>query len=195
MTAAGIHSQETLRAHLQTVRDYGASLTIGLVMNTIVRIYFPDQERALVQTSQNLANELITLAKQATHFKPLGAAFMSPFLHTLWAIRDRDSQTALSSALRLHQIDFNPKHATILSIRLTSLLENLRSQIRARWSHTTSSSTTPSLDLPDESPECQRYGHTTDYASPALCKTYGRVHFQAAYNSRLSFVEAEETSV
>ena len=197
MITADLHSQEDLRSHLQTVRDYGASITIGLVMNAIVRMYFPDQERALAQTSWNFTNELITLAKQATQFKPLGAAFMSPFLHTLWAIGDRDSQIALTSALQQHQIDFNPKHATILSVRLNSLLKNMRSQILAQSSRTTSSSTTPlpeSLHEWHESPEAQRAGHTTNPANPDVCKSTGRVHFQAAYNSRLSFIEVETSS-
>jgi len=159
----GAYSQETSRALLRSVRIYGASLTLGLLMITIVRMYMPDQEHALAQTSCVFTDELITLAKQATQFKPLGAAFMLPFLHTVWAIGDHDSRTALTSAFQLHGIDFDGKHATYLSIRLDDILQDLRSRILAQSPHTISSSTTPLPELPYESTELHQDVHLTDH--------------------------------
>ena len=148
--ATGNHSQEDLRAHLRSVRDYGASLTLGLVMNAIVQMYFPPQEHIPCPNSQEFTSELITLAKQVTHFKPFGAAFMSPFLHTIWAVGDRNSRATLASAVHLHGIDFDPKHATILSLRLNARLNTMRSQVSAAQYLSTSSS---SPDPPSESKE------------------------------------------
>ena len=147
----GNHSPETLRAHLRSIRDYGASLTIGLVMTIIVRMYLPSQEDAYCQICRNFTSELITLAKQATQFKPLGSAFMAPFLHTVWAAGDHDSRMALTSTLHLHQIDFDPRNARHLSDRINNLFNNMRSRITLQPSRTMSSAATPPLlDPPSE---------------------------------------------
>lgn len=127
-------NQEALRTHLRIVRSYSVSLTLGLIMNTIVRMYFPDQEDQLAQTSWKLSGELVSLAKQATRFKPLGATFMAPFLNTVWAVGDRDSRTQMVSALSLHQVDFEVERATILSKKLNNSLDTLRGHIRAQSS-------------------------------------------------------------
>jgi len=151
------YSPETLRTHLRSIRDYCAALALGLVMNMIVRMYFPSQEHALSETSRNFTAELIALAKQTSHFKPLGSAFMSPFLHTIWAAGDHDTRMALTSTLHLHQIDFDPRNAKYLSERMNTLFHNMRARIAAQASRNISSSSTPPLpDPPSESIELQR---------------------------------------
>lgn len=131
-------NQQALRTHLRIVRSYSVSLTLGLIMNTIVRMYFPDQEDQLAQTSWKLSGELVSLAKQATRSKPLGTTFLAPFLNTVWAVGDRDSRTQMVSALSLHQVDFEVERATILSKKLNSSLDTLRGHIRAQSSSTQS---------------------------------------------------------
>lgn len=164
MLTDGAHSQETLRAHLRIVRSYGVSLTLGLIMNTIVRMYYPDQDHALAQTSQKSSEELISLAKQATQFKPLGATFMAPFLNTVWAVGDLDSRTQMVPALRRHEIDFEVERATILSGRLKGLLDDMRGRILAQSSQNTSSCATPLPSLPHEATEIDRHLHPAELA-------------------------------
>lgn len=143
------HPPETLRTHLRSVRDYGAALALGIVMNMIVRTYFPSQEHALSQTARNFTAELITCAKQATRFRPLGGAFMSPFLHTVWAAGDHDSRMALTATLHLHEIDFDPRNAKFLSARMNTVFQNMRSRIAAQASSRTMSSSGTATPLPD----------------------------------------------
>jgi hypothetical protein len=138
-------TSEALRFHLRTVRCYGISLTMGLVMNTIVRMYFPNQDNALVQTSLSFSRELVSLAKQATRFKPLGATFMAPFLNTVWAVGDRHSRTQMTPVLRMNQIDFQVERAMILSKKLNGLLDSLQTRILAKSPAAPSSSYPPQL--------------------------------------------------
>ena len=121
-------------------------------MNMIVRMYLPSQEHALSETSCNFTAELIALAKQPSHFKPLGSAFMSPFLHTIWAAGNHDTRMALTSTLHLYQIDFDPRNAKFLSERINTLFHNMRSRLAAQSLRNISSSATPPLpDPPSES--------------------------------------------
>ena len=151
------HTPEILRTHLRSIRDYCASLTLGLIMSMIVRMYFPSREAALSQTSRDFTAELITLAKQATHFKPLGSAFMAPFMHTIWAAGDHDSRMALTSTLHLHGIDFDPRNARFLAERMNTLFRNMRGRIvEARAAACSmSSSATILQDLSCESTRAQ----------------------------------------
>ena len=156
-TEGSHHSPETLRTHLRSIRDYCAALALGLVMNMIVRMYFPSQEHALSETSRNFTAELIALAKQTSHFKPLGSAFMSPFIHTIWAAGDHDSRMALTATLHLHQIDFDPRNAKFLSERMNTLFRDMRARIAAQSARNMSASPTPPLPHPpSESTRLQR---------------------------------------
>lgn len=134
VVTTGNYSQDALRTYLRSVRDYCASLALGLVLSIIVRMYHPSQEHLLSQISRNFTAEMITLAKQATRFKPLGAAFMSPFMHTIWAAGDHDTRMALTSTLHLHQIDFDVRNAKFLSERMNTLFQNMRARIHAQAS-------------------------------------------------------------
>lgn len=137
------HSHHDLKSHLRTARSYCISLTMGLIMETIVRIHHPNQEHPLAGISQNFTEELVLLAKQATLYKPLGGTFFTPFLNTVWGLGDWKSRAHLVSALEMHQIDFDVKRATILSKRLSTLLGGIRSRISVQSSRCTSYSTSP----------------------------------------------------
>lgn len=159
VVSTGNHNQDTLRTYLRSVRDYCASLALGLVMSIIVRMYHPSQEHLLSQISRNFTAEMITLAKQASRFKPLGAAFMSPFMHTIWAAGDHDTRMALTSTLHLHQIDFDPRNAKFLAARMNTLFSNMQARIIAAQKSArsiSSCSATASSGLPCESTGLQQ---------------------------------------
>jgi hypothetical protein len=130
--AKEVPASEALKSHLRIVRCYGISLTMGLVMNIIVRMYFPGQDDALAQASLSFSRELVSLAKQAKWFKPLGAAFMAPFRNTVWAVGDRHMRAQMAPALSLEQRDFQVERATILSKKLNGLLDDLQDRILAQ---------------------------------------------------------------
>lgn len=137
------HNHRDLKSHLRAARSYCISLTLGLIMETIVRIYHPSHEHVLAGTSQKLTGELVLLAKQATLYKPLGGTFLDPFLNTAWGLGDWRSRAHLVSALETHQIEFDVKRATILSKRLSILLDTVRSRIAAQSPRHTSDSASP----------------------------------------------------
>lgn len=121
-----------MKPHMRNMRSYGIALLMGLVLNTILRMYFPAQDSELSRASWNFSGELLELAKLATRFKPLGATFMAPFLNTVWAVGDRKARTQMQPALKLHKVDFDVERATILSKKLNGLLDSLREQIAAQ---------------------------------------------------------------
>lgn len=143
MSATEDADQEALKKHLRILRSYSISLTLALIMSSIVRMYFPDQDDQLAQTSWKLSGELVSLAKLATRFKPLGVTFLAPFLNTVWAVGDRNSRTQMIPAQRLHQADFEVERATILSKKLNHSLDTLRDRISAQMSPTKSPTSPP----------------------------------------------------
>jgi hypothetical protein len=127
-------SSDALKAHLRIVRCYGISLTQGLVMNTIVRMYLPEKDDSLAHTSLKFSQELVSLAKQVTRVKPLGATFMAAFLNTVWAVGDRHSRTQMTPVLSMSEVDFKVERAIIMSKKLNGLLDTLQDRILAQSS-------------------------------------------------------------
>jgi hypothetical protein len=154
--------EKELRAHLRIVRCYGISLAQGLIMHTIVRMYFPENDDSLAQASFKLSQELISLAKQATRLKPLGATFMAAFLNTVWAVGDRDARTQMTPVLIMSEADFKVERAIIMSKKLNGLLDSLQDRILAQ-------STPAARFLYDNLPRKQRQyaDQTPEYHIPS----------------------------
>jgi hypothetical protein len=72
-----IHSRPN-RSHRLQVTD-AILLTAAIALNSILRAMYPDDSVLLLEAS-TLANELITLAKMASHHRPLGASYIPPCL-------------------------------------------------------------------------------------------------------------------
>lgn len=122
-------TSEEIRSYVRLIRSYGLSLTIGLVTNIILRMYFPSKEFELAQTSWHFACELASLATEAAQFKPLGSMFTANFLNTAWAVCDETSRGELLVLLASNQVDFDIGRAKILSEKLDHSFDVLRGRI------------------------------------------------------------------
>lgn len=120
---------DEVRLFLKLLRSYGISLTLGLVVNMILRIYYPNKQDDLVQSSWQFCTEIVSLATEAAQFKPLGAPFMGPFLNTAWAVGDQQSRKALLELLASSGVEFEVERASFLSKKLERAFDVLRSQV------------------------------------------------------------------
>lgn len=163
-------NHETLRVHLRVARSYCIALTLGLIMNTIVQMYHPNHENALAETSRKSSEELVSLAKQASRYKPLGGTFLNPFLNTVWGLGDWKSRAELVAALELHQIDFDVERAMMVSKRLRTLLGSIRCRIASQSLRDESSIRSPHSQL--SSSDSSGGDHQMPEACVLIANTY-----------------------
>ncbi|KAI3574952.1 hypothetical protein IWW34DRAFT_883226 [Fusarium oxysporum f. sp. albedinis] len=77
-----LHNRPNLNHKLQVTE--AIFLTAVLALNSILRATYPDDSVLLLEAS-TLVNELITLAKTAFQYRPLGASYIPPCLVAAWA--------------------------------------------------------------------------------------------------------------
>ncbi|KAF5716034.1 hypothetical protein FMUND_6546 [Fusarium mundagurra] len=76
------HHLDSLLHRLQVTETI--ILTAALALNSLLRAAYPDDSVFLLEAS-TLANELITLAKAVSQYRPLGASYIPPCLVAAWA--------------------------------------------------------------------------------------------------------------
>ena len=95
---------KTLHARYQTV--YGIPLAFAIILNTILRSFGVDNI-SLFEESVTLVDEIITLAEDASQYRPLGSSAMPLFLVAAWAGTNEVSKRAkIEEILTEYQFDF-----------------------------------------------------------------------------------------
>lgn len=122
------NSSEETRSYLRLLRNYGLSLALTLVMEAILEIYFPDESGDPSQVSSQFVCELVSLAREARRFRPLGATFIAAFLNVAWAVGNQASRRELQIELSLNEVDFEVERAVVFSRKLNHSLDVLRSR-------------------------------------------------------------------
>lgn len=126
------HAPEKIYLFLQLLRSYGMTLATGLVTNIVLRMYFPNKIDELVQSAWQFTCELVSLATEASQFKPLGAAFTKALLSTAWSVGDQAARKDLEKAIASKKLDFEIERAKVTSGRLNNSLDALRCLIANR---------------------------------------------------------------
>jgi hypothetical protein len=111
---------DEMRSYLRLMRSYGLSVTLGLVINTILRVYYPEKDFLLALASEKLISQLFLMATQAVPLQPLGAGFMVPFLNVAWSVIYRASPAKLGDAIKMRHIDPVIDRRIVFSDKLNS---------------------------------------------------------------------------
>ncbi|KAH7248624.1 uncharacterized protein BKA55DRAFT_728726 [Fusarium redolens] len=106
-------------------------LTAAIVLNRILRAIYPDDSVLLLEAS-TLANELITLAKMASHHRPLGASYIPPCLVAVWATTS--ALETQQNEIELLLAEYQQDYARINWMDQAVLLESLNGTILGRLS-------------------------------------------------------------
>jgi hypothetical protein len=115
---------QQLQARYQVV--YGMLLTLAMILNTILRAFEP-HDVILVQEAVTLPCDIMTLAKQASPFRPLAASYIPLCLTAAWAATDNPHER-LEAELLLeeYQTDFASANWLQIAVWLHGKYEALR---------------------------------------------------------------------
>ena len=141
-TTGGPATNETARIIARRQCLYGFGLTMSILLNTILRAY-DSNDVSLVDESNHVAREIITLAKQASIYRPLGAAYMSLCLMSAWtasADTDLSTHTEVETVLAEYQLDFLGPRAMEGCIKMMLVIRQLRTAAK-KWRMETSDMT------------------------------------------------------
>jgi hypothetical protein len=95
---------QQLHSRYQVV--YGMLLTLAMMLNTILRAFDPD-DVILIQESVTLPVDIITLARYAVPYRPLGASYIPLCLVAAWAATDNPlERVEVEVMLAEYQTDF-----------------------------------------------------------------------------------------
>ncbi|KAF5624964.1 hypothetical protein F52700_9339 [Fusarium sp. NRRL 52700] len=99
------HGQQKLIYRLQVAE--AILLTAALALNKVLRSTYPDNSVLLLEAS-TLTNELITLAKAVSQYRPLGASYIPPCLAAVWATTSalKTEQDEIETLLAEYQHDY-----------------------------------------------------------------------------------------
>lgn len=95
-----------IKTRIQYQISFGLLVACALIFNGYLRAYGADDGN-MVEEADNMANDVIKLAHDASQYRPLGASFIPLCLVPAWtATDDIEIQQRVVEALRIYQDDF-----------------------------------------------------------------------------------------
>ncbi|KAL6240331.1 hypothetical protein RBB50_012769 [Rhinocladiella similis] len=120
--------------HARRLCLYGLGLAMSAVLNTILRAYDPEDVDLAIE-SAHLVREIITMAKQASMYRPLGAAYVNFCLmsaRTACANTDLSIHAEVETVLADYQLDFLGLWLTDGCRKMMTAIHQLRAKV-TRW--------------------------------------------------------------
>ncbi|KAF5970294.1 hypothetical protein FCOIX_10492 [Fusarium coicis] len=124
-----LHHLESLIHRLQVTE--AILLMAALALNSILQAMYPDDSVLLLEAS-TLTNELITLAKGVSQYRPLGATFIPPCLVARWATSS--ALEAQRNEIEVLLMEYQKDYARIKWMDQAVLLEELHRTLLGRIS-------------------------------------------------------------
>lgn len=127
----------TGRLHSTCLAAHGLLLCEALIVNAVLRAFNP-YDSSLIEDSASFSNETVTLAEEASQYRPIGASHVPLCLIVAWAATDDMSRRVeIERVLADYQADFMVARWLDSAFLLDSQFQDLRRRI---W--------TPHLDSP-----------------------------------------------
>lgn len=114
---------ELMRAYGQDMRSYGLSLTVALIMNGVLSMHDPSSNH-LICVRRHHSKEVLSLATEAAHLKPIGAGFVGVYLSAVWAV-DTEARASVEALWETHGADFMARRSIAFSKKLRDTLQAL----------------------------------------------------------------------
>lgn len=119
-----------VRAHDQALHSrsqtlYSLQLSMAMILNTLLRSFVSENLLALIEQSGRLVDEIISLAADASQYRPLGASGIPLSLVCAWAgAYDLTKRPRLEELMREYESDFKIARWTEVAVWMERKLQS-----------------------------------------------------------------------